>query len=337
MKNLFLICLLVPMFVYCQDAKPEDFGFRHIQTVFKGDTVDLLIKSRKGEELISKPLFLFIQGSLPVPLMISYDENGNKGIFPVFVFNTDSLTKNFHLAIIGKPGVPLMMEQKKLNPDMTYGDSFKGFDKKYVERNLLDYYVARDISVLKYLRKLPFISKNRLVVAGHSEGSAVGLGIASKYGKVTELIYAGGSPLGRVMSVIGRARETEDSSSNNLENEFSYWQKTVADRENINSTGDTYKGYYQFSVPQPIDLLLKLKIPVLVTYGSKDYGAVIPNDYLRVQAIRYGKTNFSFKSYFGVEHNFFPVNKKGEINYDVFNWDKVVIKDWKEWLQSTKK
>jgi hypothetical protein len=337
MKYLLFIFLLVPILVQCQESKPEDFGFRHFQTVYKGDTVDILIKSRKGEELIPKPLFLFIQGSLPVPLIISYNENGKKGIFNVFVFNTDSLTKDFHVAIIGKPSVPLMMEQKKLNPVMTYGDSVKGFDKKYVERNLLDYYVQRDISVIKYLRKLPFISKEQLVVAGHSEGSAIGLGIANKYNKVTELIYSGGSPLGRVMSVIGRARETEDRTSNNLENEFSYWKKAVEDPENINSSGDTYKGYYQFSVPPPIDQLLKLKIPILVTYGSKDYGAVIQNDYLRVQVIRYGKTNFTFKSYYGVEHNFFPLNNKGEINYEIFNWDKVVIKEWKEWLQSTKK
>ena len=57
---------------------------------------------------VLKPLFLFIQGSLPVPLIMSYDENGKKGRLNVFGFNTDSLTKDFHVAIIGKPGVPFI-------------------------------------------------------------------------------------------------------------------------------------------------------------------------------------------------------------------------------------
>ncbi len=337
MKYLLFTFLLIPIFVHCQESKPEDFGFRHFQTVYKGDTVDILIKSRKGEELIPKPLFLFMQGSLPIPLIISYDDNEKKGIFNVFVFSTDSLSKFFHVAIIGKPGIPLSVEQKKLNPDLTYGDSIKGFEKKYIERNFLNYYVNRNISVLKYLRKMPFISKERLVVAGHSEGAAIALKIAYKYTSVTDLIYSGGSPLGRVMSVIEREREHEDSTSNNLQSEFSYWEKTVENLNNIISTGDTFKGYYQFSVPPPIDLLLKLKIPILVTYGSKDAGAVSQNDYLRVQTIRNGKTNFTFKSYYGVEHNFFPVNAKGEINYEIFNWNRLVIKDWIEWVRGNEK
>ncbi|MBY0481779.1 MAG: dienelactone hydrolase family protein [Chitinophagaceae bacterium] len=278
-----------------------------------------------------------MQGSLPIPLIISYDDNEKKGIFNVFVFSTDSLSKFFHVAIIGKPGIPLSVEQKKLNPDLTYGDSIKGFEKKYIERNFLNYYVNRNISVLKYLRKMPFISKERLVVAGHSEGAAIALKIAYKYTSVTDLIYSGGSPLGRVMSVIEREREHEDSTSNNLQSEFSYWEKTVENLNNIISTGDTFKGYYQFSVPPPIDLLLKLKIPILVTYGSKDAGAVSQNDYLRVQTIRNGKTNFTFKSYYGVEHNFFPVNAKGEINYEIFNWNRLVIKDWIEWVRGNEK
>ena len=38
--------------------KAEDFGFRHLQTIYNGDTVDIVIKSKKGEENIKKILTL---------------------------------------------------------------------------------------------------------------------------------------------------------------------------------------------------------------------------------------------------------------------------------------
>ena len=82
MKLLFNIPLLLfSNLVFGQKA--ENFGFRHLQTTYKNDTVDILIKSLKGEEQIKKPLLLFCQGSLPIPLIIKYDENGKKGIYKI--------------------------------------------------------------------------------------------------------------------------------------------------------------------------------------------------------------------------------------------------------------
>jgi len=61
---------------------------------------------------------------------------------------------------------------------------------------------------------------------------------------------------------------------------------------------------YKNSYPPSIKHLEKLKIPVLVTFGTKD--AVAPfNDFLQVEAIRQGKRNFTFKAYVGTDHIFF--------------------------------
>jgi hypothetical protein len=48
--------------------------------------------------------------------------------------------------------------------------------------------------------------------------------------------------------------------------------------------------------------------------------------------IRKKRTNFIFKPYLGLEHNFFEVKPNGEIDYENYNWDKVAI-DWLEWLR----
>ena len=97
------------------------------------------------------------------------------------------------------------------------------------------------------------------------------------------------------------------------------------------SKDDTYKATYEFSIP-PFAYLEKIKIPVLVCYGTKDEGSVPFNDYLRVEMIRRKKTNFTFFSYFGTEHNYFGLKPDGQTDYDKFNWDKVAM-DWLKWLR----
>ena len=327
---IFITFLLFTISLYGQKERPEDYGFRYLQTIYKGDTVDILIKSKKGEEQKKKPLFLFCQGSLPIPLIIKYDDNGKKGIYPVFVFNPDSLSNEYHLVIINKPYVPLIAEQKSLKTDLTYSDNTGKFPKSYIERNLLDYYVERNIAVIKFLQKQPWVSGDKLVVAGHSEGSTIAAKLAFSFSKVTELIYSGGNPCGRIVTTVEQQRAHESDSTKYGEKVFSDWKNIIDNPGNMDASyGDAYKATYQFSIP-PMNYLEKLKIPVLVTYGTKDYGSPF-NDYFRIEMIRQKKKNFTFNAYVGVEHNFFPVKANGETNFDIFNWDKVAD-DWWSWL-----
>lgn len=334
MKNLILIIsFFFNITLFAQIKNFQYFGFRHLHTNYGGDTVNILIKSKQDEETKIKPLFLFCQGSLPIPLMIKYDSSGKQKIYNVFPFNPDSLSKEYHVAIIGKPYIPLIVDEKSLNSDMTYSDTIGQFPQKYIAKNLLNYYVQRDIAVIEFLRRQHWISKTRLVIAGHSEGSTIAAKIASIYPKVTHLIYSGGNPFGRIMSIIERARVMEMDSSKYAEDAIGNWEKIVADSNNtISKQGDSYKTTYGFSIPPPINYLRKLKIPVFVTYGTKDHGLLSFADYLRVETISQHKKNFTFKSYFGTEHNYFPVKSNGEADYSIFNWDKVAD-DWRNWLK----
>ncbi|MBY0479600.1 MAG: hypothetical protein K2Q24_18265 [Chitinophagaceae bacterium] len=327
MKTLIVIAsLLISISIFGQNKRPEDFGFSHLQVIYKGDTVDILIKSKKGEEQKPKPLFLFCQGSLPQPL-IKYDEQGMYGVFP---FNPDSLIINYHLAIVSKPYTPLIADKKSLQEDFTYADNTGGFSKKYLERNLLDYYVNRNIQVIKFLQKQIWISKDKLVVAGHSEGSTIAAKLALTYPKVTHLIYSGGNPMGRIMTILEQQRANENDTTKLAEKTIKLWENITADPTNMDaSNGDTYKATYDFSVP-PIQYLEKLKIPVLICYGTRDWGSPF-NDYLRVEMIRQKRNNFTFKPYVGTEHNYFPLKVNGKPNYDIFNWDKVAD-EWRNWL-----
>jgi len=322
-----IIFLLTVVAVFGQTKTPEDFGFKHLVFKYKTDHVDILVKSKEGEENIAKPLFFFCQGSLPKPL-IGYDEDGVYGTFP---FVPENISEKYHLIIVGKPYIPVMAEVSTLS-QFCYVDSTGKYPKEYSDRNLLSYYTQRNIEIIKYLQKQKWVSSTQLVVAGHSEGSSVAAKMAAECNKITHLIYSGGNPFGRIMSIIGkdRAMESDTDSTRFGEGSIEYWKQVVKNKNSMDaSQGDTDRATYEFSYPM-IKYLKKLKIPVLVTYGTKDM-CVPFNDFLQVEAIRQGKRNFTFKAYVGTEHNFFPLTTDNKPNYDIFNWDKVAD-DWLNWL-----
>lgn len=312
-----------------QQKEPESFGFSHHTIRFNSDIVDILIQTKTGEENKIKPALLFCQGSLPIPLIKT---SGNT-IYGVFPFDTDSLLKDHHLVIISKPYIPVVIAAEKLAENFVYIDSTTGkAPSDYTKRNYLDYYVYRNIAVINYLQTLPFISKKKLIVAGHSQGYTIAAKMATLSKKITHLIVASGNPFGQITSMLREYRRAEKpgDSTNYGDELLNYWESVVANKDNNDDVyGDTYKSIYDFSTPA-INYLLKLKIPTFVCYGSKDINAPY-NDYLRIETIRQQKENFTFKTYLGREHNFFSVKEKGEINYNDFGWNKVA-EDWKSWL-----
>ncbi|MBK8657115.1 MAG: hypothetical protein IPN20_25160 [Haliscomenobacter sp.] len=222
MKTITLIlAIILTTNSYAQMGKVEELGFRHIKTTFRGDTIDILLKSKRGHEWINKPLLLFCQGSLPKPLIIK-DGQTSYGVFP---FNPDSLENYYHIAIISKPYVPIIADVKSLSQNFTYLDPITGkFPLQYSQKNHLDYYVDRNIQVIEYLQRQKYIAKSKLIVAGHSEGSTIAAKIATKTNKVTHLIYCSGNPFGRITTVIAqnRAIETDTDSTRYGEDQFEH-------------------------------------------------------------------------------------------------------------------
>lgn len=202
--------------------------------------------------------------------------------------------------------------------------------KGYIDRNYLDYYVFRNNSILKQLFKERWVKINQLLVAGHSEGSTIAVKMASINKKITQLIYSGGNPYGRISTVLEQNRSEENDSLIRGEKVIEHWKNVVENANKIHyDGGDTYKATYSFSLPQR-DNLMDLKIPVLVTYGTKDWGVSF-NDLFQIEAIRERKRNITFRSYMGLEHNYFPKSLDGIVNQEIYNWDKIA-EDWMNWL-----
>lgn len=326
--RLIILLLIIPSICLSQSKLASEFGFRHLQMTFLSDPVDILVKSKKGEEEIKKPIFLFCEGSLPQPL-IKTDGETTYGVYPFKI--PENMLASFHMVMIGKPYIPLIADKSTLGANFMYLNETGKVPDKYLEKNYLDYYVKRNIKVINYLQSLSWIDDNQLVVSGHSQGSSVAAQLTYELEKVTHLIYSAGNPFGRIMNIIAENRRYETDSLPIADRTFDWWQDIVSDSSNLQSPkgGDSNRNTFDFS-KNMLSELLSLDIPVLSTYGTLDYNSPF-NDYLRVETIRKGKSNFTFRAYIGTEHNYFQLNQDGSKNYDIFTWD-LVGEYWISWV-----
>ncbi|MBF9144235.1 alpha/beta hydrolase family protein [Hymenobacter properus] len=318
MRHLFLLLglwLSLSRPAFAQTAaprSPESFGYRRHVVMFGRDSVQLLLLSKPGEEQRKKPLLLWEQGSLPMPLVL-YDE---RGAYPVFPFHPKKVLESCHLAIISKPGLPLTADVTGKNPNIVFTQTQP--PAYYCARNYLDYYVRRDEAVLRYLKKQPWVEASRVVIGGHSQGSAVVAHLAAIPSLVSRAVYLSGNPLGRLMSMLALDRQAGDTAG--VAGTFRRWQTVVADPTRTDCLGDDPRNTYGFAASE-VPVLLRTRVPVFVGFGTLDRG-VAGDDYLRLETIRQHRTNFTFREYPGREHNFFGF-KDGQINYDDFYWDQV--------------
>jgi pimeloyl-ACP methyl ester carboxylesterase len=320
--NYFLNIVFTLIVILCSAQNGADV--RKLQVNYKDTNVDYVVLSKLGDKDVKKPLFIFCQGSLSRPLQIKSGDSA----FPLLPFDLDIILKNYHLILISKPGIPLSEDVKNLNSDYSYPKD-KLAAKEYIINNNLDYYYKRNNFILNKLLKEKWVDKKKIVVAGHSEGSYVALEMATHNTKITNLIYSGGNPLGRIMSIINENRQDSYEKENDEKETLEFWQKTVENKDKKELTQEN-TSFYQYTLSQDFTRdLLKLKIPVLVTYGTKGQNAIF-NDYLNVLTIQNHKTNFTFITFFNCEHNFFPIKKNGEIDYTVDNWRKVAY-EWIKW------
>ncbi|RAK62918.1 alpha/beta hydrolase family protein [Hymenobacter edaphi] len=330
MIRLLLTTLLVaagflPLAAQPTIKRPADYGYRHLRVPYGPDTVDVLILSKPGEEQRRKPLLLFVQGSLPKPLLLVHD----KGTYPLFPFKGSGLYDAFHLVIISKPGIPVVADVKTLQPNFSYFDPrTQAPPLAYCQRNHLDYYVARNAAVLKYLVRQPWVDARTVVAAGHSEGSTVVAKMAATDRRLTHVVSLSGNPAGRMATMLAQQRGAEGADAAAL---FRYWQHVVDHAAEVTCTpADAPKTTYSFSVP-PAEYLRRSRVPVLVLYGTRDAGAPF-NDAFRLDLMRTRNTRVTFHDYPGLEHNFFAF-KDGRINYDDYRWDEVAA-DFGRWVQT---
>ena len=316
-------------------SKPEDAGYTLFTIPFGNtDSVRFLVAGTDLKQ--KKPVFLFIHGSLPNPLLIFNDQHD----FNVFPFRTAAYRDSFHFVTVCKPGIPVMAHQDILDDQMCYKEPSTGrFPSIYTLNNHLDYYIGQQTTVLQWLARQPWVDTSQLIVCGGSQGATVGAKLATLDAGITHLIYYSGNPDGRLDEEVRRIQQkvfagTLDGAeaARQLDQLQQYWVWLFANAESTDDTyGDTPKASVSFSKPAR-DYLLQLTIPVLVAFGTADITAA-PSATLAQDFLRRGKNNLTVKIYPNYDHHFFEKQPAtdGQAAEPVYRMDDA-MKEWMQWI-----
>lgn len=326
---LFFLSFLFLLSVNAQNG--EDFhlqkaGFDKISLKSKNDTIVFLIS--KSDSKVPKPTILFIQGSLPLPV-IFYDQEVSNSLIP---FSIKEYSEKFNFIIIARKGIPLIGSYDK--DANGYLDANGEVPLEYIKNNNLGYRVSQVQSVINYIHNDKRVIKDSIFVIGHSEGYRVACKLAESNTKIAKLVCMSADPFNRVTESILRER-VKGFGINNDEASQLEIDNLIDDYKNIPVSKITYKdnvnfnNWLSYNEHMSYESLRKFKNPILVVYGSADIGSA-HNDLL---PFLLPKSNIKLKAYPNYSHNYekkeFDAN--GNPLEDSYHWDEV-FKDVVNWL-----
>lgn len=329
MKKVIFVLLISFFYLRSNAQQPKDFGFRHFQYIIENDTVDVLVKSKKGEEYQKKPILFSAQGSLAVPLIV---HNGRKRVYSTL--EEGFVENDYHLVAVNKPGIPLISHKDSLVDGREYFVDKENYvyPLKYLKNNNLEYYVKRNIQVIDFLFNESWVDTSKLVISGHSQGSGIALSMCDKTTKATHLIYSSGLPYySTILAMLNKERMREGNTPNpRVEKVFKYWKEVIDDPLNYkNPHRDSNSTLSSFSQNEN-EILKRLKIPILISYGTKDESSPY-HDMFRIETIKERISNIYFKPYVGLGHNYQLVTISDKNQKTDFLAD--VVLDWLHWLK----
>ncbi len=320
-----LILLLIGSFVHlhAQELVPGT-AYALFSLKSKKDTIDFVIAD--ADLKTKKPVFLFAQGSMPVPLFASFP---GQGVFPMQLSNFDlkTLNKHFHVVVISMPKTPVVVGPEHLTPNYTYTPDTthpNSMLDDFLIADNLDNYVDRANKVLNFLRKQKWVDNSRLVAAGHSQGSCIVAQLAASNAKITHAGLFGFSALGRVHEGVWlnykeamKGNIPWDEFAKMQQQQYDFQKQLMADEgEDIGMIAwKSFKGI-------GFEKLAKIKTPLYIAYGTEDKCAFL-NELIPLYFIEAGKTNYEVKRYPGLEHNYFPI-VEGKPDYKNGKWSEVM-------------
>ena len=173
-------CNYAPKQTADSPSKIEKLEAYLFSIVDKKDTIQFIKVNTDLET--PKPTILFLQGSLPIPLIIDY-EDGYRHLVVFSNFDYKKIAEKYNLIIISMPFVPAIVPESqlsKLSSYITDKDIEYSHPIKYEENNYLDKYVERGEAVIQFLMQQKWVDNKHLIIFGHSQGSRVGTKIAAK-------------------------------------------------------------------------------------------------------------------------------------------------------------
>lgn len=331
-KHLFVFYFtLISLFTYSQE-RIQGTDYTLFQLKNKKENIRFIIPDTNFSQV--KPILLYLQGSQPVPLFFDFDE---QGIIPVALsnFDVERMKLDYHVVIISNPHTPVIVGINHLNKQYNYiTDSSKQYSYSidYLRADYAENYVNRANQVLKYLSKQKWVDNSELIVFGHSQGSIVAVYLAASNSKITRVGLSSYNPHGRINQAIQSIRRDAEkgeitwTEADSLQQEQMEFYKLIQNKDSV-KVMPSLTSWVSFS-KSTLDELVKLNIPIYISYGSDD--DVADCDLIPLRFIELGKDNLTMKRYPHLEHNYFPVDENGEVDYKNGRWIEVMntFLDW---------
>lgn len=301
------------------------------------DTIDFIIIDTLLNK--KKPIFLWCQGSLPVPLFCEIENYGNYFFGGgVSNFEYQEIAKQYHIVIISMPKTPILARKENLNSGFQYipnPEEPNKFSIDYIKADYLENYVDRALKVLEFLKLKNWVDTKTLVVAGHSQGTKIATKIAVKNKDVTHIGLFAANPFGRIDQYVREARldaqlgKISWEEADSLMNDSYEFYKKVNNADSIITDPSLYA--WQTFTQTYYDDWLSLDIPIYLAYGTEDRTSDLC-DIVPLFFIEKGKDNLTLRRYIGLEHNFFELKENGRANHEKGHW-KEVMEEFIKWIE----
>lgn len=296
--------LLVSFVVTAQGTKDTLFTHYTITEKGLGDVVVHVTKTETGKK---KPLLIYLDGSGNFPI---YYRNKNGRTSSSLAIGLRKYYKDYIIAVISKPGTPFY-------DSLRYSESGRAWypeNETYRQLYSLDWRAEAASAAINYLVKQLPVDTRQVIVMGYSEGSQVAPRVAVLNKKVTHVVCFVGNALNQLYDFILEARIKVHKDEISAEQGQAIVDSLYAEYEKIYKSpgstdkywyGATYKKWASFSKTTPLENMLQLNIPILYIAGGRDNNqTILDMDYARLEFMRKGKTNLTYKVYPNCDHFF---------------------------------
>jgi pimeloyl-ACP methyl ester carboxylesterase len=280
-----------------------------------------------------KPLIVYLQGSTNFPL---FWLNANGRYANGITLNVHSMSNDYHIVLISKPNTPLV-DSLSIAPS---GRKQYPMQEGYREKYSLDWRVNSADKVIDDVFKKLSIDSSRVVVWGHSEGSQVAPAVALKNKKVTHVVSMMGNSLNHLYDFILMERlsalngeQSNEEAQRNIDSLYTEFEKIYKDPTSTEKEwfGETYYKWSSFTLNPPIENMLKLDLPILYVAGGEDRHSILNMDYAKLEFLRKGKNNLTYKVFPNCDHFFLEtkidesgkkewIDHLGEVNDFALKW-----------------
>lgn len=310
MKNTFYFLILILFFSKTTYAQHENIT-KNWKTISINDNdlgkIDYHVY--KNNITKKKPLIVYLQGSTNFPLFY-LKPNGrySSGI----TLNVNSMSNEYHIVLISKPNTPLV-DSLEIAPSGRMQYPWReGYSKKYS----LDWRANSADKVINDVIDKLNVDSSRVLVWGHSEGSQVAPAVALKNTNVTHVIAMAGNSLNHLYDFILMERfaalsgqKSNEEAQSNIDSLYTEFEKIYSHPESTTKEwfGESYLKWSSFTLNSPIENMLKLDLPILYVAGGTDLHSILNMDYAKLEFLRKGKDNLTYKVYPNCDHYFMEV------------------------------